>query len=57
LGEKAVKIKEAAQMLGVCENTVRRLIIRNKLRRVPGLRHILIPVSEIDRFLSVSQVS
>ncbi|MEI7535020.1 MAG: helix-turn-helix domain-containing protein [Verrucomicrobiae bacterium] len=51
-GEKAVKIKEAAKMLGVCENTVRRLIIRNKLRRVPGLRHVLIPVSEIDRFLS-----
>ncbi len=51
-GEKAVKLKDAAQMLGVCENTVRRLIDRNKLRRVHGLRHVLIPVSEIDRFLS-----
>ena len=50
---KTVKIKEAAEMLGVCENTVRRLIDRGKLRRVPGVRHILIPLSEIDHFLSL----
>ena len=51
-GRKSVKLKEAAEMLGVCENTVRRLIDRGKLRRVPGLRHVLIPMSEIDRYLS-----
>lgn len=50
-GRKTIKIKEAAEMLGVCENTVRRLIDRNKLRRVPGVRHVLIPVSEIEQFL------
>ena len=51
-GRKTVKIKEAAEMLGVCENTVRNLITRGKLRRVPGIRHVVIPLSEIDRFLS-----
>lgn len=48
----AVKISEAAAMLGVCENSVRRLIARGKLRAVRVLRHVLVPVSEIERLLS-----
>jgi excisionase family DNA binding protein len=49
---RAVKIREAAAMLGICENSVRRLVDRDKLRAVRALRHVLIPVSEIERFLS-----
>lgn len=49
---RAVKIREAAAMLGICENSVRRLIVRDKLRAVRALRHILIPICEIERFLS-----
>jgi len=48
----AVKISEAAAMLSLSENSVRRLIDREKLRAVRDLRHILIPMSEIERFLS-----
>ncbi|HPY31368.1 MAG TPA: helix-turn-helix domain-containing protein [Verrucomicrobiota bacterium] len=49
---KAVKIKQAAVILGICENSVRRLIDREKLRTIRTLRHHLVPVAEIERFLS-----
>lgn len=49
---RTVKIKQAAVLLGICENSVRRLIDRDKLRTIRALRHHLIPVSEIERFLS-----
>lgn len=49
---KAVKIKDAAVMLGICENSVRRLIDRDKLRAVRVLRHLIIPIDEIERFLA-----
>lgn len=49
---RAVKIREAAAMLGICENSVRRLVVRGKLRAVRVLRHVLIPVTEIDKILS-----
>ena len=43
--------KEVAQLLGVCPTSVYRLILRKKLKSVPGLRHKRIPRSEIDRLL------
>jgi len=49
---KAVKIKQAAVIMGICENSVRRLIDREKLRTIRALRHHLIPISEIERFLA-----
>ena len=49
---KTVKIREAAAMLGICENSVRRLIDREHLRTIRVLRHHLIPLEEIDRFLA-----
>ena len=49
---RVVRIGTAAAMLTVCEKSVRRLIDRGKLRRVQGIRHVLIPISEIDRFLA-----
>ena len=45
-------IKDAATELGVCNETVRRLVRRKVLRKLSGLRRILIPKSEIQRYLN-----
>jgi excisionase family DNA binding protein len=47
----AYSVHEAAQMLGVSDKTVRRLIRRKLLRASRALRHLLIPKKEIERFL------
>jgi excisionase family DNA binding protein len=49
---RVAKIGEAATMLAVCEKTVRRLVDRGKLRRIQGIRRVLIPLSEIEKFLA-----
>ena len=52
----ALKIKEAAEYLGgVSQITVRRLIDRGLIKPNRTLRHLLIPVSELDRFLAEGQ--
>jgi Helix-turn-helix domain len=49
----ALKIKDAAMYLGgVSTITVRRLIKRGLIKPNRALRHILIPIVELDRFLS-----
>ena len=49
----ALKMKDAAQYLGgVSLTTVRRLIKRGLIKPNRALRHILIPVAELDRFLA-----
>jgi excisionase family DNA binding protein len=47
----AYRVNETAQMLGISEKSVRRLIARGLLRTSKALRHLLIPRSEIERFL------
>ena len=47
----AFSVQETALMLGVCDKSVRRLILRGLIRPSRALRHILIPKDEIDRFL------
>lgn len=47
----AYNVREAAEILGVSEKSVRRLIIRRLLRPSRALRHLLIPKKEIERFL------
>ena len=47
----AYSVREAADMLGVCEKTIRRLIHRGLLHPSIALRHLLIPKKEIERFL------
>ena len=47
----AYSVQETAQMLGVCDKSVRRLILRGLIRPSRALRHVLIPRDEIDRFL------
>jgi excisionase family DNA binding protein len=49
---QTLTIKSSAMELGVCEETVRRLVRRRVLRKLPGLRRILIPKAEIHRFLN-----
>ena len=48
----AMKLKEAAEYLGgVSIITVRRLINRGLIKPNRALRHLLVPISELDRFL------
>lgn len=49
---QTLDVKSSATELGVCEETVRRLVRRKVLRKLPGIRHILIPKGEIQRFLN-----
>ena len=51
LPKLAYSMKEAAQVLGVSYITVHRLIKRGLLRSSSALRHKLIPVTEVERFL------
>jgi len=49
----ALKIKDAARYLGgVSTITVRRLIARGLIKPNRALRHILIAVPELERFLA-----
>src|SRR5713226_9475902 len=47
----AFSVSEAAEILGVSEKTIRRLIARGLLKPSRALRHLLIPKKEIERFL------
>jgi excisionase family DNA binding protein len=48
---QTLDVKNSATELGVCEETVRRLVRRKVLRKLPGLRRILIPKVEVQRYL------
>jgi excisionase family DNA binding protein len=47
----AFSVSETAEMLGVCEKSIRRLIDRRELKAIRALRHIRISKNEIERFL------
>jgi len=49
----ALKTKEAAARLSVTPKTIRSLVARGLLRPNRTTRHLLIPVSEIERFLKL----
>jgi excisionase family DNA binding protein len=52
----ALKLKDAAKYLGgVSQITVRRLIERGQIKPNRSLRHLLIPVSDLDRWLAEGQ--
>ena len=44
-------MRETAEILGVSYITVHRLVKRGLLKNSKALRNIIIPVSEIERFL------
>jgi excisionase family DNA binding protein len=49
----ALKLKDAARYLGgVSQITVRRLIDRGFLKPNRTLRHLLIPITELERFVA-----
>jgi len=48
----AYSVQEAAEILGVSEKTIRRLIVRGLIKPSRALRHLLIPRKELERFLS-----
>ncbi len=49
----ALKLKDAAKYLGgISQISLRRLIERGLIKPNRALRHLLIPVSELDRFLN-----
>ncbi len=50
---ETLDVKATASQLGVCEETVRRLLRRKVLRKLPGLRRVLIPKAEIRRYLEL----
>jgi excisionase family DNA binding protein len=51
----ALKLKEACQYLGeLSVPTIHRLIRRGLLRPNKSTRHLLFPISELDRFLHES---
>ena len=50
---ETLDVKASASQLGVCEETVRRLVRRKVLRKLPGLRRIIIPKAEIRRYLEL----
>jgi excisionase family DNA binding protein len=49
---QTLDVKSTAAELGVCEETIRRLVRRKVLRKLPGLRRMLIPRAEIHRYLN-----
>jgi excisionase family DNA binding protein len=51
----AYSVQETAQLLGICDKSVRRLILRGLIRPSRALRHILISKDEIERFLHETQ--
>jgi len=53
----ALKVRYAAEYLSVAPITVRRLIKRGLIQPNRALRHILIPVEELDRFLQLARRS
>ena len=48
-----VNSQEAAEMMSMSVQTVRRLISNGSLKASRKTRHILIPVSELDRIMKV----
>jgi len=49
----ALKLKDAADYLGgVSTVTIRRLIKRGLIKPNRALRHVIIPVAELDRFIN-----
>ena len=51
---QTLDVKASATELGVCEETVRRLVRRKILHKLPGLRRVLITKVELHRYLNGS---
>ena len=50
----AFRVDEVAEMLGISQQSVRRLIARRLLKPSKALRHLLIPRRQIEEFLKAT---
>jgi excisionase family DNA binding protein len=55
VSQRALKLRQAATYLGVSTVSIRRLIKRGLIKPNRALRHILISIAELDRFLEEGQ--
>jgi hypothetical protein len=55
IAPRALKLRQAAEYLQISPASVRRLIRRGLIKPNLALRHVLIPVVELDRFLEGGQ--
>ena len=52
VNQRALKLKGACEYLGgISPSSLRRLIERGLLKPNRALRHVLIPIAELDRFI------
>ena len=49
---ETLDVKQTAAKLGVCNETIRRMVRRKAIAKIPGIRRVLIPLGEIERILS-----
>jgi hypothetical protein len=47
----ALKLRPAAQFLSISPITLRRLVGRGAIKPCRGVRHLLFPISELQKFL------
>jgi hypothetical protein len=52
IAPKALKLKDAASYLSISPASLRRLIKRGLIKPNRALRHVLIPLVELDRFIN-----
>jgi len=52
VSQRALKLRQAAEYLGLSTVSIRRLIKRGLIKPNRALRHILISISELDRFIN-----
>ena len=53
---ETLDVKQTASKLGVCDETIRRMVRRRAIAKVPGIRRVLIPIQEIERILADTAV-
>ena len=53
---ETLDVKQTASKLGVCDETIRRMVRRRAIAKVPGVRRVLIPIQEIERILAGAAV-
>jgi hypothetical protein len=49
---KAYDVKESARLLSCSPGLIRKFIRQGRLARIPGVRKILVPASELESFVS-----
>jgi hypothetical protein len=54
---QALKLRQAADYLGVSTASMRRLIKRGLIKPNRALRHLIIPLFELDRFIKTGGAS